>query len=227
MRRMLAALVPVSVLAAVAMPSAHAAMPAPGPVLFSVLAPSATVTTSAYSTSITVPASSPLVWFTDRPARKAGTDTVGGLARDWARYGFAAVPPNAAVVTSAGGTRRQQAVVLSRPRTEGPLVTFTMKPLKGSVLGMRGAPIPAGQYDGPTELFIDPSGGGTLPGYLVCTSQDGDKARAFYELRPVKIFPRLQTTYRAPPVYVDIDDAAGLQVYGFKVTDGYFDCIWG
>jgi hypothetical protein len=39
-----------------------------------------------------------IVWFTDRPARIAGTESTSGVLQNWAGYGFAADPPNAALV---------------------------------------------------------------------------------------------------------------------------------
>lgn len=78
----IASLVSALALTAVSTPAAHAAAPLPSdsPVLFSALAPASTVTVSAYSTSITIPADSPTTWFTDRPNRKAGVTTAGQLA---------------------------------------------------------------------------------------------------------------------------------------------------
>lgn len=38
-----------------------------------------------------------VVWFTDRPARHAGHLPAGALADRWAKFGFAADPPNAAL----------------------------------------------------------------------------------------------------------------------------------
>ena len=201
-------------------------IPATG-ALFSVLAPVATVTTSSLSTSITIPASSPLVWFADRPSRAAGTGTAAGLVANWQRLGFAAVPPNSVLVLTRDGMAMQQAVKLSRPRTEGPLVTFTITPLRTAVLGMRTTmPLTAGQY-GAVSLFVDPSGGGKTPDYLVCNSPDGDKARAFFLLRPVKIFTRIQSAVNPQAVYVNFDDAAGLANYGFQVIEGQFTCTTG
>jgi hypothetical protein len=195
--------------------------------LFSVLAQSATVTSSSFSTSISIPGASPLVWFADRPARAAGTGTAAGLVANWKRLGFAAVPPNAALVSTRDGMAMQQAVKLSRPRAEGSLVTFTVTPLRTAVLGMRTTtPLTPGQYGG-VSIFIDPSGGGQTPNYLVCDSPDGDKARAFYQIRPVRIFPNLLTVARAPAVVVDFDDAAGLAKYGFQVIEGQFTCTTG
>ena len=139
MRRLLVAL-------AIALTSVGLASPAlaaptqrtiPTGSLFSVLAPAATVTSSSFSTSISIPGTSPLVWFADRPARAAGTGTAAGLVANWKRLGFTAVPPNAALVTSRDGMTMQQAVKVSNPRTEGSLVTFTITPLRTAVLGMR------------------------------------------------------------------------------------------
>jgi hypothetical protein len=143
---------------AAAAPAAHAAAPLPTdtPVLFSTQAPASTVTVSAYSTSVTIPADSPTTWFTDRPNRKAGMTTAGQLASRWKSYGFEAIAPNAAIVMRQGDTASQVVVTLSRPRIEGPVVTFTATPLsKEKVLGMASRGVPkAGSY-GATELFID------------------------------------------------------------------------
>lgn len=149
---------------------AAAAMPPTVPsartsLLFSVLSPTSTVTVSPYSTSLSLPAAATMAWFTDRPARRAGTATVGDLARMWAAYGFASVPPNAVIVTAAQGARMQVPVTLSRPTTQGPVVTFRVTPLpaKASVAGMRamGPALAAGTY-GDTSVFIDDSQPGPL-----------------------------------------------------------------
>jgi hypothetical protein len=227
MRRLLVALAIALTSIGLASPALAApterAIPATG-ALFSVIAPTATVTTSSFSTSITIPASSPLVWFADRPSRAAGTSTAAGLVANWQRLGFAAVPPNSVLVSTRDGMAMQQAFTLSRPRSEGSLVTFTITPLRTAVLGMRTTmPLTAGQY-GVVSLFVDPSGGGKAPDYLVCNSPDGDKARAFFQLRPVKIFTRIQSAVNPQAVYVNFDDAAGLAQYGFQVIEGQFTC---
>jgi hypothetical protein len=145
-------------LTAVLAPATQAAAPVPSdsPVLFSALAPTSTVTVSAYSTSITIPADSPTTWFTDRPNRKAGMTTAGQLASRWKSYGFEKIAPNAAIVMRQAGMAKQVVVTLSRPRIEGPVVTFTATPLsKSKVLGMASRAVPqAGSYDA-TEIFID------------------------------------------------------------------------
>ena len=50
-------------------------------------------------------------WFTDRPQREAGRITTRSLLRSWRRLGFAAEPPNAAVVLD-GGRRARDTVAL-------------------------------------------------------------------------------------------------------------------
>ncbi len=51
-----------------------------------------------------------VVWFTDHPARKAGTVPAGAFVQDWAGYGFAADPPNAALVLDAAHPGQDTAV---------------------------------------------------------------------------------------------------------------------
>lgn len=50
-------------------------------------------------------------WFADRPKREAGRITTRSLLRSWKRLGYAAEPPNAAVVLD-GGRRAQDTVAL-------------------------------------------------------------------------------------------------------------------
>lgn len=141
-----------------AAPSASAAMPVPATsaLLYSTLASTSTVTVSAYSTSITLPGDSPTTWFTDRPARKAGMTTLATLASRWKAAGFEKSAPNAAIVMHQGGVAKQVVVTLSKPRIEGPLVTFTATALtRKTVLGMTGSEVPAAGNYGSTELFID------------------------------------------------------------------------
>jgi hypothetical protein len=57
-----------------------------------------------------------VVWFTDHPARRAGTVPSGAFVQDWSGYGFAADPPNAALVLDAAHPGQDTAVgALSSP----------------------------------------------------------------------------------------------------------------
>lgn len=56
-------------------------------------------------------------WFSDRPERKAGTQTTGTMISDWEAFGFASDPPNAALVfTDRAKTEDTVIVELSEPR---------------------------------------------------------------------------------------------------------------
>ena len=55
--------------------------------------------------------------FTDRPARRAGTETTAQFVKRWRSRGFVKTPPNAALVLAHGNHRRDVKVFeLSRPR---------------------------------------------------------------------------------------------------------------
>src|SRR5690348_3842573 len=58
------------------------------------------------------------VWFSDRPERRSGSFPTGGLASSWKGFGFAADPPNAALVymDPALGFERTVVLTLSKPR---------------------------------------------------------------------------------------------------------------
>lgn len=147
----------------VAVPSHAETMPRPSTtktanLLFSVVAKSSTVNVSQYSTSISVPADSMTLWFADRPVRRAGAGTVTELVSNWTGYGFDKVPPNAALVTSKDGQTMQQVVILSKPRLNAGVASFTIKklPTTAPVMGMKtsGPELVAGNY-GSTQMFID------------------------------------------------------------------------
>lgn len=124
--------------------------------LFSGFASTATATGS----TITVPNSTKLTWFTDRPARHAGGTTVGRLAATWAANGFADAPPNAVITIGSGDARASYVVTLSRPRTVGSATRFAYRLLpKGSMLGMRTDGAIAGGTHRSVGLFIDGGAG--------------------------------------------------------------------
>jgi len=104
---------------------------------------------------ISVPAHATLSWFTDRPARRAGTGTAASLAAGWTTNGFARVPPNAALVTQLAGTSMQTIVTLSQPLRRHGRVSFAYRVLDdGRMLGMQTSGRPQlGRYRG--ELFVD------------------------------------------------------------------------
>lgn len=149
-----------------------------GSILYSVLSDSSTVYTSTKSTSLSIGADSPVTWFTDRPKRTAGTTTARRLIESWQANGFDVTPPNAAVVVTRDGQSSQSAVTLTRPRINGDVVTFTLKPLARSaaVLGMKtsGAPVTAGSYEG-TEIFIDSGSTVQCGAYQATLSFDTDQ----------------------------------------------------
>jgi hypothetical protein len=103
--------------------------------------------------------------FADRPERRAGLETTRRLVSRWASRGFAADPPNAALVVDGAPRGRDVAVfTISRPRlgAGGRTVTFRARRVpvrpQGALAGLHrraDAPVP-GRF-GRASLFIDPS----------------------------------------------------------------------
>jgi len=123
--------------------------------LYSVTSKDLRVSGSGHAMRVSVPANTPLSWFTDRPARKAGSSTAAALVSGWQANGFNADPPNAAIVTSGSTGSMQTIVTLRDPRQANGRVSFRYSVLgKGKMLGMRTNGRPrAGRYTG--ELFVD------------------------------------------------------------------------
>jgi hypothetical protein len=104
------------------------------------------------------------VWFSDRPERRSGSFPSGDLASSWKGFGFAADPPNAALVYEdpALGFERTVILRLSKPRaTKAHSLTFAARvigPAKASGnLGSHGEAAdnrPAAKF-GDASLFVD------------------------------------------------------------------------
>lgn len=139
----------VALLATFGTVSASAASPS---ILYSASASSAVIG----GRQVTFPTATPASWFTDRPGRRAGQTTLASIVSLWSASGFDRTPPNAALVTTRGGTSMTTIVTLSSPRLAGKSVTFRFRVLKnGAAMGMRTSGTPrAGSY-GRTELFLD------------------------------------------------------------------------
>lgn len=101
--------------------------------------------------------------FTDRPRRRAGSQRLRDFVSGWGKAGFAADPPNAALVLDHGPRSRDVALVtLSRPRYDRrhKTLTYRVKPLRGKGSGTlaafakRADPVRAGGF-GSASLFVD------------------------------------------------------------------------
>jgi len=144
-------------LACLCLPSLAAAK---GQLLYSVTSGDLTITRHSGALHVSVPAKAKLSWFTDRPARRAGTGTAADLAAGWVANGFDKRPPNAALVTTSKGNTMQTIVTLRKPVLKNGRVSFTYRVVSGGkMLGMSTTGRPAaGSYVG--ELFVDD---GTTP----------------------------------------------------------------
>lgn len=105
--------------------------------------------------------------FTDRPRRQAGSERLPHFLGRWRANGFAADPPNAALVLDRAPRSRDVALLtLSRPRYDRRHQTLTYRalPLHGEDAGAlasfarRGDPVRAGEF-GAASLFVDDGGG--------------------------------------------------------------------
>lgn len=140
MRRVLLAVSVATLLAGADAPAAHAAtlnLSASASTLFALNADRGTFTPTAKKGTYVLTLSRldrRGVWFTDRPARKAGSITPRALVSAWSSLGFASSPPNA-VVTLPGGRKSADtvAIALSQPRysTRTGTVRFTARVLAG------------------------------------------------------------------------------------------------
>ena len=141
--------------AAVLLTLAATASASDSSLLYSVTSKDLQISGSGRAMRVSVPASAPLSWFTNRPARKAGSSTAAALVNGWQANGFTTDPPNAAVVTSGATGSMQTIVTLRDPRQANGRISFRYTVIgQGSMLGMRttGRPAP-GRYRG--ELFVD------------------------------------------------------------------------
>lgn len=138
-----------------------------GGLLYSVVSPSLVVTLEGDGFRITVPATAPTAWFTDRPDRTAGNMIVSDLVSLWEAEGFVDDPPNAAVVVTVGGEQHQLVVELTDPRSgSADIVSFHAVDIgdarsSGPVAGRRATHVLAVGTFGESELFIDD--GSTAP----------------------------------------------------------------
>jgi hypothetical protein len=162
-RRLLCA-VALVVAALAAAPAAGAAQPS---YLFAMSADGGSLKRDASGWWVTLTGTSPLVTrFSDRPQRLAATMTPTAFARAWRGYGFAADPPNAALVIAGASAEADVFVIeLRRPRVVGTRVTFRARPIRSAASALeryqaRGDR-PRELAFGPASLFID-DGAGTV-----------------------------------------------------------------
>jgi hypothetical protein len=102
--------------------------------------------------------------FADRPIRIAVTQPTSTLFADWAAYGFAAVPPNAAIVVTGSAVRDPIAIELRNPRYDEASGTLEVEAasLAGDASGALGAVLDESGRDGGTVIvFIDATAAGS------------------------------------------------------------------
>jgi len=107
-----------------------------------------------------------LLAFADRPIRIAVTQPTARLFADWAAYGFAAVPPNAAIVVTGSVVRDPVAIELRNPRYDEASGTLEVEvaSLAGDASGALGAVLDESGRDGRTVIvFIDATAAGPVP----------------------------------------------------------------
>lgn len=107
--------------------------------------------------------------FTDRPRRRAGEQGLARFVRNWADNGFAADPPNAALVLRDAPNSRDVAMLtLSHPRYDRRkgVLAYTAKPLHGDAatslrgFSRRGDRLRPLSF-GAASLFVDDAGSAT------------------------------------------------------------------
>ena len=165
-RRRVVALVGGVLVAAALVPSAAGAASAPSE-LFVLTAGSGRLVQSQGGFSLVLNAPSRSVTgFSDRPQRLLGRRTLGSFVSGWGRLGFAADPPNAAlVVDGAPSSDDVNVFELARPAIGrgGRTLTFSARRLTRAPTGLlsryaRAADRPRVRSFGRSSLFIDGSG---------------------------------------------------------------------
>lgn len=160
-------------------------------ILWATTAKSLSIHESGSKYFVKLPADSPTVWFTDRPARRAGTTTLQGFVGGWQQNDFARTPPNAALILRRGDWTTQTVVVLTKPRelADG-TIRFRARVLPtGEVGGMATMhrEIPLGRYRN-ASLFVDAGDAPpcpaviTSPGWCTLTSSIDQSATTTVDL---------------------------------------------
>jgi hypothetical protein len=181
----------VTVIALGVLIGASAATAAPS-TLFSITATNAAITGTKGNTRVSVPASSSLSWFTDRPGRTAGTATASALVAAWPIQHFDTDPPNAALVTTRNGKTMQTIVVLSDPRTKGTRVSFRYRVLADkTMLDMQTTGRPALGTYARVSLFVDDAPMPFCPATFVASTSVGTTPATGY-----KCLMTANTTYQ-------------------------------
>lgn len=167
-------------LVVVLVPTAHAAEPG---ILYSVDARTATVTKAGKAHRLALPAATRVTWFSDRPARHAGTLTLRGLAGIWEASGFVEDPPNAAVLLTHKGETVTHVVELTDPRVSATQISFAFTVIPGGEeAGHRHTHgVSVGTY-GRAEVFIDDAATAPCPNSLTtvplnCISPPGQTVK--------------------------------------------------
>ncbi|MGI9187974.1 MAG: hypothetical protein ACR2J9_10760 [Gaiellales bacterium] len=172
---------------------APAAMAKSPTILWSTTAPTAQIAKAGENYTVTLPMTSPTAWFTDRPARSAGSTDILGFVGGWQQNHFDRTPPNAAIVLHHDGQTMQSVIVLSKPK-ELPRqhkIRFNARILpSGKVMDMAtmNETLPTGTFRD-IELFIDagdaPACGAmiTQPGWCTLVSSDSNAASTTVDLQ--------------------------------------------
>lgn len=209
MHRALGAL---ALLLVVAVPATAGAAPAKAPgILYSLDAKGPTIAKSGKALRLSMPAGTAVTWFTDRPARQAGTTTLRDLAAIWEASGFAEDPPNAALLVTRAGEERTHVVTLRAPRVAHGRVSFALREVPtGAEAGHRHThDVAAGTY-GRARLFIDDAA------LTPCGST----------LRYMKLRPSTSSgTVTFPPFFVQCLLAPGASVAAYPDRT-YMSSVW-
>lgn len=110
-------------------------------------------------------------WFSDRPERTAGRIDAAALPRMWPRLGFAADPPEAALVLGDGSSARTSVLELRSPRWADARLSFVARVVKG--------PRPEAML-GAGSLFID--GASSCPAFAEAQAAATTIAQGFVTL---------------------------------------------
>lgn len=181
-------------------------------ILFSATAQNASISmTSADEGSLMIAEATPVLWFTDRPGRAAGSMTIGDLVNGWTINKFDTDPPNAALVITTLKATTQHVVTLDSPVTSGGSTRFhfAINP-DGEESGITHIhDVVSGTFDR-VELFIDDAALPECPDYITakahsvtkCLISPGDGYEKSYQFDQVGLNGTFQLCATAPGLSV-------------------------
>lgn len=151
-------------------------------IVYALDATGAVIAPSGGSLRLSMPASTPVTWFTDPPARRAGSIRLSELAGVWTASGFVEDPPNAALQTIDNGIERTSVVEMTKPQVARGRVSFAIRQVrKGKEAGRRHTHHPTAGSFARARMFIDDAALSPCPATIGSTARIAPTTPTVYQ----------------------------------------------